>query len=106
MCFFCNEYLPQITPIIPESTYLIWLDCRKTGMKGDDLKDFFIKKARVGFNDGRLFGTGGGEGFMRINVACPRSVVLEALQRIKKMPFNIFKALIEKTEIQDVKLNL
>lgn len=82
VCDFCNEYLPQITPIIPESTYLIWLDCRKTGMKGDDLKDFFIKKARVGFNDGKLFGTGG-EGFMRINVACPRSVVLEALQRIK-----------------------
>jgi len=80
---FCAGHLPQITPIIPESTYMIWLDCRKMGLQGDALKDFFIQKAKVGFNDGRVFGTGG-DGFMRMNVACPRSVVEEALLRIKK----------------------
>lgn len=80
---FCANYLPQIEPIIPESTYMIWLDCRKMGLEGDALKDFFIHKAKVGFNDGRVFGTGG-EGFMRMNVACPVSIVEETLQRIKK----------------------
>jgi len=79
---FCKEHLPMITPVVPESTYMIWLDCRKMGLEGDALKDFFIKQAKVGFNDGRVFGQGG-DGFMRMNVACPRSVVLEVLKRIK-----------------------
>ncbi|NCU31753.1 MAG: putative C-S lyase [Candidatus Moranbacteria bacterium] len=79
---FCKKYLPMIIPIVPESTYMIWLDCRRMGLTGDDMKDFFIKKARVGFNDGRVFGEGG-EGFMRMNVACQRATLLEALKRIK-----------------------
>jgi cysteine-S-conjugate beta-lyase len=80
---FCKKHLPQITPVVPESTYMIWLDCRRMGLKGDELKDFFIEKAKVGFNDGRVFGAGG-EGFMRMNVACPRQVVLEALESIRR----------------------
>ena len=80
---FCDDHLPQITPIMPESTYMIWLDCRKMGLEGDALKDFFIRNAKVGFNDGRVFGKGG-EGFMRMNVACPKSIVEEALRRIKE----------------------
>lgn len=79
---FCKKHLPEITPIIPESTYMIWLDCRKMGLVSDELKDFFIQKAKVGFNDGRVFGQGG-DGFMRMNVACPRSLVLDALERVK-----------------------
>jgi cystathionine beta-lyase len=79
---FCKAHLPMIAPVAPESTYMIWLDCRKMGLEGDKLKVFFIKQAKVGFNDGQVFGQGG-EGFMRMNVACPRSVVLEALNRIK-----------------------
>jgi cysteine-S-conjugate beta-lyase len=80
---FCKEHLPQIIPVKPESTYMIWLDCRSLGMEGDALKDFLIGQAKVGFNDGRVFGTGG-EGFMRMNVACPRSTVKNALERIKR----------------------
>lgn len=80
---FCKKHLPQIIPVIPESTYMIWLDCRKLGLEGDALKDFFITEAKVGFNDGRVFGAGG-EGFMRMNVACPRSIVKEALERMKQ----------------------
>lgn len=79
---FCKKHLPEITPIIPESTYMIWLDCRKMGLEGDALKEFLIKKAKVGFNDGRVFGQGG-DGFVRMNVACPRSLVLDALERVK-----------------------
>lgn len=80
---FCREHLPVITPVIPESTYMIWLDCRKMEFEGEALKDFFIQKAKVGFNDGRVFGQGG-DGFMRMNVACPMSVVVEAMNRIKE----------------------
>lgn len=79
---FCKEHLPMITPVFPESTYMIWLDCRKMGLEGNELKDFFIKQAKVGFNDGRVFGQGG-NGFMRMNIACPKVTVTEALTRIK-----------------------
>lgn len=79
---FCKNYLPAIIPIIPESTYMVWLDCRNLGFTDEELNEFFIRKARLGLNEGRQFGPGG-EGFMRMNIACPRSVVLEALQRLK-----------------------
>jgi len=85
VCFvddYLKKNIPQIKAIIPESTYMIWLDCRELGFSGDELKNFFISKAKVGFNDGRVFGTGG-EDFMRINVACPKSVVKQALDNIK-----------------------
>ena len=78
---FLKENLPEIgwTPI--EATYLLWLDFRKTGMDDKELHDFMIHKARIGGNDGTLYGPGG-EGFQRLNVACPRSVVKEAFSRI------------------------
>ncbi len=79
---FCEKKIPQIKAIKPESTYMIWLDCRKMNLEGDELKDFFIKKAGLGFNDGQVFGTGG-KGFMRMNVACPRSTVEEAMKKLE-----------------------
>ncbi len=78
---FLKKHIPDIKAIIPESTYLIWLDCRELGLKGDSLQDFFISKAKVGFNDGRVFGTGG-EGFMRMNVACSKDLVKRAMVQI------------------------
>ncbi len=79
---YVNEHLPQIEMIRPEATFLVWLDCRKMGMNDKDLNDFFIQKAKVGFNPGIMFGSGG-EGFMRMNMGCPRSVLLEGLDRMK-----------------------
>ena len=79
---FLKANIPQIKACLPESTYMIWLDCRELGLNGDDLKNFFIKDAKAGFNDGRAFGSGG-EGFMRINVACPRAVVEKVLLRVQ-----------------------
>lgn len=73
--------VPQIQVIQPEGTYLLWLDCSGLNMSDEELKAFFVKKARVAMNPGSMFGTGG-SGFQRINVACPRSVIREALQRI------------------------
>lgn len=80
---FIKEKIPQIKVVQPEGTYLAWLDCR--GLRLDDaaLKDFMLKKAKVWLNDGPGFGNGG-SGFQRINLACPRSILEEALRRIEK----------------------
>jgi len=80
---FITEYIPEIKVIRPEGTYLMWLDCSDLNLKNKDLKDFMIHDAGLGFNDGRIFGTGGG-GFMRMNVACPRQTVQLALKKLKK----------------------
>ena len=78
--YFRNN-IPEIIPVHPEATYMIWLDCRKLGMTGSELQDFFINKAGVGLNEGSTFGPGG-EGFMRMNLATTSSLVLKALDRI------------------------
>lgn len=79
---FCSEHLPLIKPVRPEATYMIWLDCRGMGLDGAGLQRFFVEKAGVGMNEGSRFGPGG-EGFMRMNLACPRSVVEKALGQIE-----------------------
>lgn len=70
-----------ISLIHPEGTYLAWLDCRKLGLKDSELDDFFINKAGVHLHLGSTFGSGG-SGFARMNIACPRSVLLSAIARI------------------------
>lgn len=76
------ERIPAIKVIKPEGTYLVWLDCRKLGMDTERLKSFMIEKARVGLEDGTIFGAGGA-GFERMNIACPRTTLKEALKRIE-----------------------
>lgn len=80
---YCNKMIPEIIPVMPEATYMIWLDCRKFGMSGKDLQSFFIKSAGVGMNEGSTFGPGG-EGFMRMNVATTHQTVMKALEQIEK----------------------
>lgn len=65
----------------PQASFLIWLDCRGLGLNHEQLMHFFIKDAKLALNDGAMFGTEG-EGFMRMNVATPRSVIDESLSRI------------------------
>lgn len=79
---FCRDRLPVIRPVRPEATYMIWLDCRAMGMNGPELNRFFVDEAGVGMNEGSRFGPGG-EGFMRMNLACPRATVLRALEQIE-----------------------
>lgn len=83
---FAEEFfqinIPQIKMIRPEGTYLVWLDCRGLKMNQNELNTFFIDKARIGLNDGRIFGAGG-EGFMRLNIACPRKILEKSLSQIK-----------------------
>ncbi len=79
---FVQRELPGVKMAKPEGTYLAWLDCREAGV-GDDPCEFFLKQAKVALNDGKAFGRGG-EGFVRLNFGCPRSMLEEALIRMKK----------------------
>ena len=80
---FLKKNIPQIKPIIPQASFLIFLNCKDLGFGPDDLQRFFIEKAKIGMNDGRMFGPGG-EYHVRMNIACPRSTVEEAMNRIKQ----------------------
>ncbi|MDO8673222.1 MAG: MalY/PatB family protein [Dehalococcoidia bacterium] len=79
---FIRERIPRIEFHRPQATYLMWLDCRGIGVEPARVREFMIKRARVGLNDGATFGPGG-VGFVRMNIACPRSVLLEGLTRIE-----------------------
>jgi len=79
--YFINK-IPRITVIKPQATYLLWLDCRALGLENMRLRSFMREKARVGLDDGFIFGAGG-SGFQRMNIACPRSILEEALHRIE-----------------------
>ncbi|MEI8049084.1 MAG: PatB family C-S lyase [Bacteroidota bacterium] len=80
---FVAEHLPKIKVVRPESTFLVWLDCRDMGMNDKDLNEFFLHKAKVGLNPGIMFGPGG-EGFMRMNIGCPKATLLQGLNQIKE----------------------
>ena len=83
MMAYMKERIPRIKLAEPEATYLMWLDCRDLNMTQDELKAFMFNKAKLGLNDGATFGTGG-TGFMRMNIACPRSTVEQALEQLEK----------------------
>ncbi len=78
---FIRTDLPQIAVAPPEATYLAWLDCRRLNLPVLP-GEFFLRNARVALNEGKDFGQGG-EGFVRLNFGCPRSVLQEALERMR-----------------------
>jgi len=80
---FLKEKLPEVELVRPEGTHLAWLDFRKLGMYKDELRNFIIEKAGVVFDDGYVFGEGG-DGFQRLNFACPRSVLEDVLNRVER----------------------
>jgi cystathionine beta-lyase len=79
---YIKERIPHISMVEPEGTYLVWLDCRQLGLENQELSRLFFDEARVYLDDGYIFGPEG-EGFERINIACPRSILTKALQRIE-----------------------
>ncbi|MBR1691869.1 MAG: pyridoxal phosphate-dependent aminotransferase [Lachnospiraceae bacterium] len=80
---FVKANLPELRMAKPEATYLVWLDCRGLGLDASQLEDLIIKKAKLWLDGGFIFGPAG-EGFQRVNVACPRSVLEEALGRLER----------------------
>ncbi|MEY8307905.1 PatB family C-S lyase [Erysipelotrichaceae bacterium 51-3] len=83
VCDYCQKYIPQIQPNNPDATYLMWLDCRALGMSNEELRDFFIYKAKLGLNEGYTFGRSL-SGYMRLNAACPRSTLEKAMKQLKE----------------------
>ena len=78
---FTREHTPKIKVIRPQASYLVWLDCREMGLSQEALNGFFVDKAHLALNSGTGFGAEG-EGFMRLNVASPRSVLEQAMHRL------------------------
>ena len=79
---YLSKNIPQIKTYAPDATYLMWLDCRDLGMDDAALNRFFIEKAKLGLNAGNSFGRQL-SGYMRLNVACPRSVLEQAMAQLK-----------------------
>lgn len=80
---FLETRVPKIKMGNPQATYLMWLNCKELNLEPKELQQFFLQKAKVAMNEGSTFGPGGA-GFMRMNIACPRSRLVEALERIEK----------------------
>jgi cystathionine beta-lyase len=76
---FLGERLPGGRVIPLEGTYLVWIDLRALGLSDEELKKRILGRAKVWLDDGPMFGSGG-EGFQRINLACPRSTLEQALE--------------------------
>lgn len=81
---FFNNYLPDFPVIKLEGTYLVWVDCRHLGISSEELEEKLIREGEVWLNPGSMYGTAG-EGFMRINIACPKSRLEEGLKRLRKV---------------------
>ena len=80
---YCRKMIPEIVPVQPEATYMIWLDCRILGMNAKELQNFFVNRAGIGMNEGSTFGPGG-EGFMRMNLGTTHQTVIKAMEQIEK----------------------
>ncbi|WP_035294188.1 MalY/PatB family protein [Clostridium sp. KNHs214] len=80
---FIEKRIPKIKVVKPEGTYLVWVDCSGLNMNGEEMREFFVKKVKLGLDDGIMFGEEG-EKFQRVNIACPRIILKEALERIEK----------------------
>ena len=78
---FLKAHAPKIKAIRPQASYLVWLDCREMGLSQEALNDFFVDKAHLALNNGLAFGEEG-RGFMRLNVASPRSVLEQAMKQL------------------------
>jgi cystathionine beta-lyase len=90
LCDFFLRELPQLTVTPLEGTYLVWVDIRSTGLSSDELTRQLLHKGKVRVNAGTMYGVtspdgdNAGEGFIRLNIACPRSQMMEGLRRIKE----------------------
>lgn len=80
---FLDRRIPQIKLIEPEGTYLLWLDFRALGLEGEALDRFVLHQAKLWLDDGPMFGPGG-QGFQRVNIACPRTTLQKALERLER----------------------
>ena len=88
LCDFAREHLPQWKVMPLEGTYLPWVDISATGMTSQQYADRLMTEARVWVNPGTMYGPQSGEGYIRLNIACPRATLKEALNRISETTNN------------------
>lgn len=81
VCRYLEDNVPQIKALRPQASFLVWLDCTALGISQHELMKRLKSKARLFLNDGTMFGQGG-DGFLRLNIACPRSVLEQAMGRL------------------------
>jgi cysteine-S-conjugate beta-lyase len=79
---YINENLPALKPMKADATYLLWIDCRELGLSDEELKEKLLYKGKLALEPGTKYGEGG-EGFVRMNLACPRETLNEGLKRLK-----------------------
>ena len=79
---YFRQYIPEIKPLRPQASFLVWLDCRALGLAHEQLVSLFVDKAGLALNDGEMFGQGG-QGFMRMNAGCPRATLMQALEKLR-----------------------
>lgn len=79
---YLKTHIPGIKAYLPQASFLVWLDCRTLNLSQSELVSLFVNEARLALNDGSMFGPGG-EGYMRLNVGCPRSILEKALNNLK-----------------------
>ena len=79
------ENMPQLGVTTLEGTYLVWVDIRPLGIDSDTFTQILLEKGKVLVNSGTMYGKEAGEGFIRINIACPRSQLMEALKRFQQV---------------------
>lgn len=84
LCDIFAEAVPSVSAVRLEGTYLAWVDIRSTGMKSDDLTELLAREAKVRVESGTTYGRNAGEGYIRINLACPRPVLHEALEKVAR----------------------
>lgn len=80
---FISEHLPALKPMKADATYLLWIDCRELGLSDEEIKEKLLEKGKLGLEPGTKYGEGG-EGFVRMNLACPRETLNEGLERLKR----------------------
>ena len=80
---YLEENIPEIEMVEPEGTYLVWLDCSKLGISGKKLEEFIIHKAGLWLDVGHIFGKEG-DNYIRVNIACPKSILNKALNQLEK----------------------
>ena len=80
---FIRERIPGLKVYPLEGTYLAWVDCTSLGMDDSALKEFMLRKVKLWLDEGTMFGSGGSM-FMRVNIGCPRSILMQALERLEK----------------------
>lgn len=81
---YIKERIPKLKVMKPEATYLVWIDCRSLGMASKELSSKLLSEGKLRISDGSAYGEAG-EGFIRINIACPRGLLIEGLERLERV---------------------